>query len=70
MKHKKLIVFIVIAVILILCALVHFYYSMFVSYMASYNVHREMQSIYASNQSARSLTLTKEDFEELKQTFF
>ncbi|MBW2518210.1 MAG: hypothetical protein JRE88_15600, partial [Deltaproteobacteria bacterium] len=65
MKPKKLTVFIVIAVMLILCALVFFYYSLFVTYMASYNVHRELQSIYASNQNARSLTLTKEQFEEL-----
>ncbi|MGD8665300.1 MAG: hypothetical protein PVG17_00650 [Desulfobacterales bacterium] len=65
MKHKKLSVFIVIAVMLILCALVFFYYSMFVSHLASYNVHRQLQSIYESNQSARSLTLSKDKFEEL-----
>ena len=65
MKPKKLTVFIVISATLILCALVFFYYSMFVSHMASYNVHRELQSIYASNQSARSLTLSKDQFEEL-----
>ena len=65
MEPKKLTVFIVIAAILILCSLVLFYFSMFVSHMASYNVHRELQSIYESNQSARSLTLSKEKFEEL-----
>jgi hypothetical protein len=65
MELKKLAVFIGIAVMLILCSLVLFYYSMFVSYMASYNVHRELQSIYESNQSALSLKLSKEKFEEL-----
>ena len=65
MKPKKGTVFIVIAAMLILCALVFFYYSMFVSHLASYNVHRELQSIYASNQSARSLTLSKDKFEDL-----
>ena len=65
MKPKKLTALIAIAVILILCSLVFFYYSMFVSHMASYNVHRELQSIHESNQTARSLTLTKEKFEEL-----
>ena len=65
MKHKKLTVFIVIAVIVIMCSLVFFYYSIFVSHMASYNVHRELQRIYASNQTTRTLTLTKEKFEEL-----
>ena len=65
MKPKKLTVFIVIAAMLILCALVFIYYSLFISYMASYNVHRQLQSIYASNQNVRSLTLSKEEFEEL-----
>ena len=65
MERKKLTVFIVIGAILILCSLVLFYYSMFVSHMASYNVHSALQSIYESNQSARSLTLSKEKFEEL-----
>ena len=67
MTPKKLTVFIVIAVILILCSLVFFYYSLFVSHMASYNVHRELQSIYESNQSAQSLTLSKDKFGELLQ---
>ena len=67
MKPKKLIVFIVIAGILIICSLVFFYYSLFVSYMASYNVHRELLSIYESNQTAQSLTLSKKKFEELLQ---
>jgi hypothetical protein len=67
LKPKKLTALIVIAVILILGSLVLFYYSMFVSHMASYNVHRELQSIHESNQTARSLTLTKEKFKELMQ---
>lgn len=65
MKPKKLTAFIVIAVILILCSVVLFYYSMFVSHMASYNVNCVLQSIHPPNQSERSLTLTKEKFEEL-----
>lgn len=67
MKRKKLTVFIVIAVMLILCSLVFFYYSIFVSHMASYNMHRELQHIYASNQSTQSLTLSSEKFKELLQ---
>ena len=65
MKPKKPTVFIFIAAMLILCALVFICYSLFISYMASYNVHRQLQSIYASNPNARSLTLSKEKFEEL-----
>ena len=67
MKPKKLTGFFVIAVILILCSLVFFYYSLFVSHMASYNMHRELQHIYASNQSTQSLTLSSERFKELLQ---
>lgn len=59
--------FIAIAVILILGSVVFFYYSLFVSHMASYSVHHELQRFYASNQSAQSLTLSKEKFEELMQ---
>lgn len=59
--------FIAIAVILILGSVVFFYYSLFVSHMASYSVHHELQRFYASNQSAQSLTLSKEKFEELLQ---
>lgn len=67
MKNKKLSMFIAIAVILILGSVVFFYYSLFVSHMASYSVHHELQRFYASNQSAQSLTLSKEKFEELMQ---
>lgn len=67
MKNKKLSMFIAIAVILILGSVVFFYYSLFVSHMASYNVHHELQRFYASNQSTQSLTLSKEKFEELLQ---
>lgn len=67
MKLNKRTGFFVIGAILLLCSLVLFYYSMFVSHMASYNVHRELQQIYASNQAATSLTLSNEKFKELMQ---
>ena len=67
MKIKKRTGFFAIGAILGFCSLVFFYYSMFVSHMASYNVHRELQQIYASNQAATSLTLSNEKFKELMQ---
>jgi hypothetical protein len=35
--------------------------------MASFNVHRELQSIHESNQSTTSLTLSNEKFKELME---
>lgn len=67
MKLKKRSGFVVISAILILCSLVFFYYSLFVSHMASYNVHRELQHIYDTNPSAESLTLSNEQFKALMQ---
>ncbi len=45
MKLNKRTGFFVIGAILLLCSLVLFYYSMFVSHMASYNVHRELNVV-------------------------
>ena len=67
MKLKKRTGYFVVGAILILCSLVFFYYSQFVSHMASYNVHRELQHIYESNPSKTSLTLSNEKFKELMQ---
>ncbi len=65
MKIKKRTGFFAIGAILILCSLVLFYYSQFVSHIASYNVYRELKQIYASNQAGTSLTLSDEKFKEL-----
>ena len=67
MKLDKRTGFFIIGAILILCSLVFFYHYLFVSHMASYNVHRELKHIYESNQSTTSLTLSAEKFKELMQ---
>lgn len=65
MKHKELTGFFVIAIILVLFALFFFLYSQFIGHMASFRIHYELQQIRDSNNSGKSLTLSREKLLEL-----
>ena len=65
MKHKELTGFLVIAIILVLFALFFFLYSQFIGKMASFRIHNQLQEVYDSNNSGKSLTLSNEKVMEL-----
>ena len=65
MKHKELNGFLVIAIVLVLFGLFFFMHSQFIAHMASFRIHSELQQIRDSNNSGKSLTLSKEEVSEL-----
>ena len=65
MKRKELTGFIAIATVLLIFALGCLNYSFFIGHTASFNMLYELQGIYNSNPSGKSLTLSNEKVVEL-----